>query len=144
MMVNVLKKYFSRWHPTPKRWRTSEMLLLLEGVEDKRLDVLIMSPRAVCDFLKAKGVEHKINPSTFFFLWKMEKKKAKGGGMEYTMIITDIPNTLDPETFIPTKTLPRNGFRSQQDLSKTILKSVYISETNDTVVSPFTQVEYRK
>ena len=96
MRVNVLKKYCSRWHPTPERWMTSGMLLLLDGVKNERLDVLIMSPGAVCDFLQANGVEHKIIPPTFFFLWEMEKKKAKEGGIEYTIIISDIPNTLDP------------------------------------------------
>ena len=60
------------------------------------------------------------------------------------MIITDIPDMLDLEKFIPTKTLPRNRFRSEQGLSETILKSVYLSETNEVTVSHFTRVENRK
>ena len=52
------------------------------------------------------------------------------------MIITDIP--VDPETFIPTTTLPRNGFRNQRGLSEVILKSVYVSEANEIIALPFT------
>ena len=75
---------------------------------------------------------------------EMEKKKAKEGGIEYTIIISDIPNTLDPKKFIPTMMLPRNAARSELGLSETILKSVYLSETNEVTVSPFTQGESRK
>ena len=81
MMVNIMKEYFSRWHPMPKRWRTKKMVLILEGVEDKRLDIVITSSEAVCNFLKASSVEHKINPPTFFFLWEMDPKNVKEGGI---------------------------------------------------------------
>ena len=89
---------------------------------------MIRSPGEISDFLKANGKEYKIIPPTCFFLWEMEGKKAEEEGKEYTMIITDIP--MDPETFIPTTTLPRNGFRNQRGLSEVILKSVYVSEAN--------------
>ena len=114
------------------------MFLLLEGVDEKRLEALIRSPGEVSDFLKANGREYKTILPTCFFLWEMEGKKVEDEGIEYTMIITDIPGTLNPETFVPTKTLPRNGFRSQRGLSEMILKSMYVSEENETIVLHFT------
>ena len=50
----------------------------------------------------------------------------KEGVIEYTMIITDIPDTLDPETLIPMKQILRNGFSTQLGLRETFLKSAYI------------------
>ena len=60
------------------------------------------------------------------------------------MIFMGIPGTLDPEKFIPTMTLPRNAARSERGFNETILESVYLSETNEVTVSPFTRVESRK
>ena len=142
-MVNILKKHFSRWHPTPKRWKTKKVVQLMDRVKDERLDIMITSPGVVRDFLKANAGEHKINPQTFFFLWKMDQKKAKEGGIEHMMIIADIPSKLDPETIIPTKPLPRNRFSTQRERREMILKSEYISETDDMISSHFTQVECR-
>ena len=71
---------------------------------------MITSPRGVWDPLKANTREHKIEPPAFFSLWGMDKRKAKEGVIEHTTVITDIPNTLDPEMFIPIKPLPRNEF----------------------------------
>ena len=89
---------------------TSGMLFLLEGVEGERLDVRITSPGEVRDLLKANAREYRIDPPTFFFLWNMEEDKSIDEVIDHTMIITDIPDTLDPETFITIKPLPRNGF----------------------------------
>ena len=120
------------------------MVLLIDGAKDKRLNVMIKSPGAVRNFLKANTVEHKINPQTFFFLCEMDPKKAKEDGIEHIMIITNTPNTLNLEMFVPTTPLPRNKFKNQRGLREMILKSVYISETDDTIVSPFTREECRK
>ena len=71
----------------------------------------------------------------------MEENKAIEGVIEHTMIITDISDTLVPERFIPTNTLPRNGFSNRWGLMEMILRSTYISEMSKTVRSPFTRVE---
>ena len=116
----------------------------MDGVEDDRLDAMTTSPGVVQEFLKANTGEHKINPPTFFFPWEMDPKNAKEGVIERMMIITYIPDTLDPETFIPTIPLPRSRFSAQWGLRETILKSVCISETDGTISSHFSRVEYRQ
>ena len=85
---------------------------LMDRVEDEKLRIMIMitSPGGIQELLKANTREHKVEPPTFFFLWDMDERKAKEGVIEHMMIITDIPDTLDPETFIPIKPLLRNGF----------------------------------
>ena len=145
MMMNILKKYLSRWHTSPKHWKTKKVKKLTDGVEDEKLNIMITSPGGVQDLLKANAGEHKIDPPTFFFFWDMDERKAKElGVIEHMMIITEIPDTLDPETFIPSKPLPRNGFSTRWIVREMILKSTYVSETDITISSPFTQVECRQ
>ena len=116
----------------------------MDGVEDEKIKIMITSPGGIRDLLKANAREHKIEPPTFFFLWDVDVRKTKEGVTEHTMIITDIPDTLDPETFIPIKPLPRNGFSTQWGLREMILKSTYTSETDVMVSSPFTRVKCRQ
>ena len=93
MMVNILKKYFSRWHPMSKRWKTGKVVKLMNGFKDESLDIMITTPRGVQDFLKANSRKHKIEPPRFFFLWDMDPRKVTEGVIEHTMIITDISDT---------------------------------------------------
>ena len=99
---------------------------------------MITPPGEIGEFLKANGIDHKIVPPTFFFEWNMQEEKAKDGVVEHTLLITDIPATLDLEVFIHTEPLPRNGHSNRWPLVEMLLKSTYISEKNNTVCSPFT------
>ena len=66
----------------------------------------------------------------------MGKKKAEEGGIDYTMIITDIPDTLDPEKFIPTNALPRNWFNSltgKSVLGSTLCQNINLTSTRNCV-----------
>ena len=111
---------------------------MLKGIDYERLDELIRLPGELSGFLKTKGKVYKIIPPACFFLWEIEGEPAEEGKTEHMMMITDIPVTLDPETYIPTKVMPRNGFSSDRNLSEMILKSVYVSDVGELTALPFT------
>ena len=74
MMLCILRKYLSRWHATPSKWKRRKVKELTEGIEDGKLGILITSPGEIGEFLKANGIDHKIVPPTFFFEWNMQEE----------------------------------------------------------------------
>ena len=85
-----------------------------------------MSPRGICNLPKANGKDYNIEAPTFFYVCDIDDMTVEEGEKkEFTMIISDLPTTIDTEKFVSSISLHMNGFMNRWVLREMFLKSTF-------------------